>query len=139
MLFDELARPIIASDMTGRIMARLGFARCSATGARRRLLRRRAVHAALGVATLVAVVLSVRLHSTTRAARVPRGPTIPSAIQYDLKRHEHAIDRAVKNIRSLLPSWPTAAPPGQRPTAPGGGEPLEEEPDQPAPSPFPWV
>ena len=123
----ELARRITRSDMTEPIMARLGFTRSAPRDARKRRLRRLLSRGGLVAASAIVLVLSIHVHKSS----VPAGPSIPSAIQHDLKHHEHTIQRAIHTIRSLLPHWPASPP------APDAAEPDpvgEEAGSRPAPA-----
>ena len=128
----ELARRIPRSDMTEPIMARLGFTRSGPRDARKRRLRRLLSRGGLGAASAMVLVLSVHLHKST----APAGASIPSAIQHDLKHHEHTIQQAIRTIRSLLPQRPASPP------APDAAEPDpvgEEAGSRPAQPPGRWA
>ena len=112
----ELARPITAPDLTKPILHRLGLTGSSSKDSRRRILGGVGRAVMIG-AMLLGVVVGLRLYSFSLAARVPLGPTVPSAIQHDYTRHEHTIRRAIRMIRDLSPRRPAQPPLEQPPIA----------------------
>ena len=102
-VFGELARPIRASDLTGRVMRRLGHRGGAGAAWRRRAL--------MAVITVTVIGAGVWLQRALAPPRLPSGPTIPSAIRHDFDRHEQTLNRAARTIRQLSPALPPLAPP----------------------------
>lgn len=116
----ELARPIAAPDLTRPILRRLGLTGSSSKDSRWRILGG-VGRAVMNGAMLLGVVVGLRLYNYTVAARVPLGPTVPSAIQHDYTRHEHTIRRAIRMIRDLSPRRPAEPALEQPPISPSTG------------------
>ncbi len=116
----ELARPITAPDLTRPILRRLGLTGSLSKDSRRRILGG-VGRAAMTGAMLLGVAVGLRLYNYTMAARVPLGPTVPSAIQHDYTRHEHTIRRAIRMIRDLSPHRPVQPPLEHPPITPSTG------------------
>ena len=132
----ELRRPVPMPEMTGTVMARLGFARTSAVTARRRR-GRRWIGRLLSVAGgLAAVGVGLSLHQSTARAMRPAGVSIPAAISRDLDRCRLGIDRLLQSIRALSapPVEPTSIEAPSRPPQASG--PPRETVDKTATDPF---
>ncbi len=117
-ILKELARPVRGPELTGPVMARLGFMRAHPRVVRRRWVRRwigrgLAVGVALGV-----IGTGLWMHQVDVEARRPQRLTIPAAISQDLDQYQRRLGRVVESLRSLVPTTSTPAPAQQSPADP---------------------
>lgn len=130
--------PIDGPDLTEPIMRRLGFRRVSSRRARSHRRRRWSARGATIVLLLAVVGIGLQLHRHSPAARMPTGPTLPSAVRHDLMRHRTTINRAIKSIRDLSPYGGLELP-ATHPQAPQANDPLNNAVGRATPGPFRWV
>ncbi len=117
-VLEELARPVRGPELTGAVMARLGFMKAHSRVVRRRRVRRRigrglAVGVALGV-----IGTGLWMHQLDIEARRPQRLTIPAAISQDLDQYQRRLDRVVESLRSLVPTTSAPAPVPPSPAGP---------------------
>ena len=92
-------------DLTKSIMQRLGYTQITQTTSRTRRIRKWAGRTAFLSLVLAAIIVGSKLQSQSPGARLPVGPTIPSAIEHDLTYHGATIDRAIQTIKNLSPRF----------------------------------
>lgn len=92
-------------DLTESIMQRLGYKPITLTTASTRRIRKWAGRTAFLSLVLAAIIVGSKLQSQSPGARLPVGPTIPSAIEHDLTYHGATIDRAIQTIKNLSPRF----------------------------------
>ncbi|MCH8823201.1 MAG: hypothetical protein IH984_06790 [Planctomycetes bacterium] len=95
-------------DLTSSIMKRLGYKPITPTSARTRRIRKWTSRTAFLTLVLAAIIVGSKLQSQSPGARLPVGPTIPSAINHDLTYHGATIDRAIQTIKNLSPRFDVA-------------------------------
>ncbi len=129
-VLEELARPVRGPELTGPVMARLGFMRAHPRVVRNRRTRRwigrgLAVGVALGV-----IGTGLWMHQVDVEARRPQRLTIPAAISQDLDQYQRRLDRVVESLRSLVPTTnaPAPVPPSPAVPPPKPAEPSAESP-----------
>ncbi len=137
-VLEELARPVRGPELTGPVMARLGFMK-----AHPRVVRRRRVRRWIGRGLAVGVALSVIgtglwMHQVGVEARRPQRLTIPAAISQDLDRYQRRLDRGVESLRSLVPTTIPPAPVPQSPASPPP-EPADPAAELPAGGSAQWI
>ncbi len=137
-VFEELARPVRGPELTGPVMARLGFMRAHPRVVRRRWVRRwigrgLAVGVALGV-----IGTGLWMHQVDVEARRPQRLTIPAAISQDLDQYQRRLDRVVESLRSLVPTTSAPTPYPQSPAEPPP-EPVEPSAESPADGLVKWT
>lgn len=106
-------------DLTESIMQRLGYKPITPTTARTRQIRKWVGRTTFLTLLLGAIIVGSKWQSQSPSARLPIGPTIPSAINHDLTYHGATIDRAIRSIKNLSPRFdvvPTMDVPKSLPT-----------------------
>lgn len=131
----ELRRPVAAPEVTGTVMARLGFARVAPEAARRLRPRRWVGRALAAIGVLVVVTLALRLHDVGPRARRPVGLTIPAAIGQDIDGYQRRFDRVLRSLRGLSPRPQIDPQPGPPSPAAPAPRPIQESVDRPAVGP----
>lgn len=96
-------RPKDGPDLTSSIMKRLGYAPITPESARATRIRKWVGRTAFLTVVLGAIIVGTKLQSQSSSARLPAGPTIPSAFHNDLIYHGATIDRAIQSIKNLSP------------------------------------
>ena len=112
-------------DVTADVMRRLGISRVSPLEARRRRRRRALFRLALCLVALAAAIGLVSLERLARTTPESWVPTIPSAVEHDLRLHGRTIDRVLGAFRDLSPGGRGALPSPADETVPSPrGEPV---------------
>lgn len=92
-------------DLTSSIMKRLGYAPITPKAARLIRNRKWVLRTTFLTLIIAAIIVGTKLQSESPSARLPVGPTIPSAINHDLTYHGATIDRAIRSIKNLSPRF----------------------------------
>jgi hypothetical protein len=106
VVFDPLARPTGAPDLSEPIMRRLGYARVDRHRHRRDVALRWTARGVMGLVAVASVVLAVHLHGSLPQARRPSDITIPAAI-------ERAVHQNGIRLMELIDRVQTISHPGE--------------------------
>jgi hypothetical protein len=129
LLLRELSRPVQTPDCTAAVLARLGYAPASRRQRAMRMMATWVSRAALATAAAVAIGVGLQVHWHSPLSLRPSGPTLPAALEQDLRRFERRGSDMIERIRLLSP--PVVVPLHQHH--------LDEQIDRSGAAPFCWV
>lgn len=126
-------------DLTSSIMKRLGYKPITPITARTRRIRKWAGRTSFLTLVLAAIIVGSKLQSQSPGARLPVGPTIPSAINHDLTYHGATIDRTIQTIKNLSPRFDVVPPMDVPKPVPNNDQPVPVQVGCITPQQFGWT